>query len=341
MVSGGIAPAPLVVATMDPQALAENRAVPANGSSGNARWLVGCGGAAPGHSIAIVNPQTREGCADGEVGEIWASGPSVAAGYWNRAEETETTFAAYRTDTGQGPFMRTGDLGFLQGAELFVTGRIKDLIIIRGRNHYAADLELSVASSHESLLPASGAAFSVDADGDERLVVVHEVDRRWPHDRLGEVVAAIRRALADNHDLQPHAILLTRIGSVPKTSSGKIRHLACRAEYLDGGLDAIHEFRAPALAPGADGDGRTRHAVPTDTFVDLPNVLRECEGMSPAGQHERLLAFFRAASARIPALRAAEVARLDQPGIPDARCARALPVERPQPARGAGCSTRG
>jgi acyl-CoA synthetase (AMP-forming)/AMP-acid ligase II len=312
MASGRVPPAPLVAMTVDQQALAENRVVPANGSNGSPA-LVGCGGAPPRHRIAIVNPQTCHGCAAGEVGEIWVSGPSVAPGYWNRPAETAATFAAHRTDTGEGPFLRTGDLGFLQGDELFVTGRIKDLIIIRGRNHHAADLELSIGSAHAALMPAGGAAFAADVDGEERLIVVHEIDRRWRHDALGDVVAAIRRVLSDNHDLQPYAVVLTRVGAVPKTSSGKIRRLACRADYLAGALDVIGEFRPPVPEPVADGNGDRPHAVPADGFANLPDVLRECERMSAARRHEHVLAFFRAAAARIPALKGAELARLDQP----------------------------
>jgi acyl carrier protein len=150
-------------------------------------------------------------------------------------------------------------------------------------------------------------------DGEERLIVVHEIDRRWRHDALGEVVTAIRRALTDNHELQPYAIVLTRVGSVPKTSSGKIRRLACRADYLGGALDVIGEFRTPAPEPTADGNGQRSHAVPPDAFSELPDVLRECAHMSAARQHERLFAFFRAAVARVPALKGAELARLDQP----------------------------
>jgi acyl-CoA synthetase (AMP-forming)/AMP-acid ligase II len=141
--------------------------------------LIGCGSASLDTKIVIVNPESLTQCSPNQVGEIWVSGASVAQGYWNRPEETEKTFRAQLPDTGVReaerslvPFLRTGDLGFLQDGELFVTGRLKDVLVIRGRNHYPQDIESTVEQSHLSLRSCYSAAFSVDVGGEERLVVV-------------------------------------------------------------------------------------------------------------------------------------------------------------------------
>ena len=142
------------------------------------RTLVGCGQTLLNQVIAIVDPTSLTRCSSDQIGEIWVSGPSVAQGYWNRAEETKVTFQAHLADTGEGPFLRTGDLGYLRNGELFITGRLKDLIIIRGSNHYPQDIELTAEKSHEVLRPGGVAAFSVDIEGEERLVVIQEISPR-------------------------------------------------------------------------------------------------------------------------------------------------------------------
>src|SRR6185369_14726681 len=177
-------------------------------------------------------------CGPDTIGEIWVSGPHVAGGYWDRPEESESTFKACIADTGAGPYLRTGDLGFMQAGELFVTGRLKDLIIIRGRNYFPHDIELTAEVSHASLRPGGGAAFSVDVPGEERLVVLHEVDRHHDGD-LNEVIGAIRQAVAEEFELQVHAVALLKPGSLPKTSSGKIQRHACRAGFLKDELVAL------------------------------------------------------------------------------------------------------
>ncbi len=191
--------------------------------------------------IAIVHPERREELPPGSEGEVWIAGPSVAAGYWGNPEATERDFRA-RLATGQGPFLRTGDLGILSGilsgGELFVTGRIKDLIILRGRNHYPQDVELTAQRSHPDLRPDNGAAFAVEIEGEERLVIVQEVERRR-RNGLEELAAAVRRAVAEEHEVQPYEVVLVRTGTVPKTSSGKVQRHACRAQYLAGELTVL------------------------------------------------------------------------------------------------------
>lgn len=225
--------------------LERNRLVPVTTAEGGARTLVGCGSPGEISPATIVDPETRRPCAAGEVGEIWVSGPSVAQGYWNRPEESALTFGA-RLDDGRGPFLRTGDLGAVARDELFVTGRRKELVIIRGLNHYPQDLEQTVQASHAALRPGAGATFSVDAVGGEGLVIVQEVERTQRSADPAELVQAIRRAVTEEHEIEPHAIVLLRPGSIPKTSSGKIQRGACRTAFLDGTLSALHEWRRPA-----------------------------------------------------------------------------------------------
>jgi acyl-CoA synthetase (AMP-forming)/AMP-acid ligase II len=263
IVSGGQKTAPPVIHMVQKAALEQHRVVTALSGSAEVQTLVGCGSSLLEQRILIVDPVTRIPCQPGQVGEIWVAGPSVAQGYWNRPEETAQTFQAYLEDTGEGPFLRTGDLGYVHHGELFVTGRLKDVIIIRGNNHYPQDIELTVERSHPSLRPGCGAAFSVEVAGEERLVVVQEVERRVqpPRQRQPErrhmapepgfdpespqpldvdaIIGGIRQAVAEQHGVQAYAVLLLRAGSIPKTSSGKIQRYACRTGFLTGSLDIV------------------------------------------------------------------------------------------------------
>ena len=205
------------------------------------RALVGCGGTWLDQRIAVVNLETSRCCTPGQVGEIWIAGPSVAQGYWNRPEATERDFRARLADEpAAGPFLRTGDLGFADvDGELFVTGRLKDLIILRGRNHYPQDVERTAESAHPALRPGYGAAFSVELDGDERLIIVQELERRAGEASPQEVAREIRSAVAQEHGVQVYEVVLLRMGTIPKTSSGKIQRHACRAAYLTGDLAVV------------------------------------------------------------------------------------------------------
>ncbi|NEQ20723.1 MAG: AMP-binding protein [Microcoleus sp. SIO2G3] len=202
----------------------------------NVCTLVGCGQTLPEQQIVIAHPETLTRCLPSQVGEIWVSGPSVGRGYWNAKEETEQAFCAYLSDTGEGPFLRTGDLGFLHDGELFVTSRLKDLIILYGRNLYPQDIERTAERSHPALRLTGSAAFSVEVDGEERLVVVQELEFRQKPD-VEEVAAAIRQAVAEEHEVQVYAVVLIQPGSIPKTSSGKIQRRACRSYFLSDQLD--------------------------------------------------------------------------------------------------------
>jgi acyl-CoA synthetase (AMP-forming)/AMP-acid ligase II len=256
IVAGGLVLDEPILCATNVTALEHNRAVETPGPQSNVRELVGCGQAMQDTEVVIVHPESLIACADDEVGEIWVSGPSVAEGYWNRPEETKFTFESYLSNNGEGPFLRTGDLGFLRGGELFVTGRLKDLIIIGGRNLYPHDIELTVEQSHELIRPGGCVAFPAEVAGEERLVIAVEVERRYrmadrshedsetgshpqgrPQLDADALSRAIRRAVAEEYDVRVHAVVLLKAGTLPKTPSGKIQRRICEARYRDGELE--------------------------------------------------------------------------------------------------------
>lgn len=248
IVSGGDGPSEVRTFTVDRKSLESDRVVPTSANDAGSLTMVNCGPPIIDQRIEIVNPATLVRRDSNQVGEIWVSGPSVAQGYWGLEEETRKTFHAHLSDTGEGPFLRTGDLGFLQDGELFVTGRLKDLIIIHGSNHYPQDIEFSVESSHPALQPAGCAAFSVTENGREQLVIVQEVKRQNRQPNVDEVTSAIRQAVSEKHDLQLFAIVLVKPMSNPKTSSGKIQRRATKTAFLDGQLEVVGEWRAKSIA---------------------------------------------------------------------------------------------
>ena len=248
IVTGGVKAAPPVLYRVKAKALESHRVEDGCADRDGIRTLVGCGKTLPGQTVVIADPESLTLCLENEVGEIWLSGPSVTQGYWNRPEETTRTYQAYLADSGDGPFLRTGDLGFLKDGELFITGRLKELIIIRGQNHYPQDIERTVEQMHPVLQPGGCAAFSVDLDGEEKLMLIVEIGRRKVKcgaiDSLDELVRSIRRSVAEHHDIRVHEIFLLKPGSIPKTTSGKIQRNACRSWFLNNGMAAqktIHE----------------------------------------------------------------------------------------------------
>ncbi|MCB0405945.1 MAG: fatty acyl-AMP ligase [Bdellovibrionales bacterium] len=201
-----------------------------------ANALVSCGKTVIDHEVAIVNPQTLLRCPEGTVGEIWVSGPSVALGYWKQPESTSRTFGV-GLEGSEKRFLRTGDLGFLFDDELFVTGRIKDMVIIRGRNIFPQDVERAVGLSHPSLKVGSGAVVSIDRDGEERLVIIQEVARQALREvDLDEVVESIKNRVVEEFGIKPYAISLIKSNSIPLTSSGKVKRQASKAQFLQGEL---------------------------------------------------------------------------------------------------------
>ncbi len=281
---------PPIVRHLDGDALRDHRIVPVAPEYRDAASFVACGQVQPGHESVIVDPATGQPCADDAVGEIWLAGGSVARGYWGKPDETAQTFNAYLADSGRGPYLRTGDLGFHLDGELFVSGRLKDLIVIRGRNHYPEDIEATVQDSHGALLRGRGAAFSITLDSEpgEQLVVVQEIDRyRVGEIDTDEVLAAIRTAVTEHHEIQPRAIILTEPSTIPTTSSGKIRRSRCRQRFLDGALAAIARWQAtssgtPGRAPGAADPGAPRGASEADELASwLAAQLADMLDLSP------------------------------------------------------------
>lgn len=210
----------------------------------NAVFLVASGEPVIEQDVRIVDPDTSVECDAGQVGEIWVAGGSVATGYWNRTEATVAAFNGRLANTDRA-FLRTGDLGVLHGGQLIVTGRLKDLVIIAGRNYYPHDLEVAAERSHPSLRTGFTAAFGVSDRGDERLVLIAEVIRHHRPSADGVLFQAIRSELSATVGIVPDEIVLIRQHSIPRTSSGKIRRRACRAAYLDGSLDIVGRWLVP------------------------------------------------------------------------------------------------
>lgn len=209
--------------------------------------LVSSGAVDPEVAVCIVNHRTGLPCAPGFVGEIWVSGQTVAEGYWGHPEDTAQTFHA-RIPGRDGTWLRTGDLGSVVENELYVTGRIKDLIIIRGQNHYPHDIEATVSAVHPTLRAYGTAAFSVHGDEGEQLVVVQEIDRNAVVDNdYSELEAEIRHAIANKHQIQVSRIAIVKAGSIPKTSSGKTQRLLCRQLLLAGDIVPLNEASASSV----------------------------------------------------------------------------------------------
>ncbi|MCF8234544.1 MAG: AMP-binding protein [Bacteroidales bacterium] len=246
-----------------------------------AKQLVACGYPWLGTRLLIVDPGSREICRDMQIGEIWVEGPSVCKGYWNNAQGTKHTFEAYTAES-EGPFMRSGDLGFIHEGQLYITGRLKDLIIIRGQNHYPHDIEKTVENAHEALRKYSGAAFSIDLKEEERPVILQEVERTFLRDlNKEEVFDAIRSALATEHDLQAHAIVLLRTGSIPKTSSGKIRRQASKKAYLNDELNVVASWEQQSKQDTAPASIRADELSPKQIESWLSGWLAAKTGMDP------------------------------------------------------------
>lgn len=281
MVTGGYRDMPPVVRSFDPDMLAAGKAVEAVAGTERSRSLVSSGRMIVGQRVAIVDPETRKECAPGQIGEIWTKSGSVAQGYWKNEPETERCFRARIADTDEGPFLRTGDLGFMLDGELFVTGRIKDLMIIHGVNVYPQDVELTAQRVSPLLRLNCGGAFMYGDYKKEKLVLVQEVERRLKIDEnpetFREIFKEIRKAIALEHEIPIDAIVLIKQGSLPKTSSGKVQRHACRSGYLEGSLNVIaswtlEEAENVASAPKKDAN--------FGSFVGEDNPLYDAVGGS-------------------------------------------------------------
>ncbi|GAB1340062.1 fatty acyl-AMP ligase [Streptomyces sp. E-15] len=225
------------------------------------RDLVGCG-ASVGPPVRVVDPDSGEVLPDGRIGEIWLDGPSVAAGYWANTGATRAAFGAVTAD-GQGPCLRTGDLGGLLDGDLFVTGRRKDVLVLHGRNLHPQDIEAELRAQHEELAGLHGAAFTVGWDDGtgprESVVVLHEIRGHWGAERMSELAAAVKLTVAREFGVPVGAVLLLRPGGVRRTTSGKVERAAMRARYLERALEPLLTSEDPHLT-AALGDAAQREA---------------------------------------------------------------------------------
>jgi amino acid adenylation domain-containing protein/non-ribosomal peptide synthase protein (TIGR01720 family) len=232
----------------------------ARGAPDDAQELVSSGVITPDHEVRIVDPVALVAVPDGRIGEVWVAGPSVASGYWRRPEDSAAIFQARLGDGGR--YLRTGDLGFLRDGELFITGRAKDMIIVRGRNYFPQDIERAAERSHAVLRPGCVAAFALTApDRPDRIVVVQEADPSAGADTWRIAVGALRSAVAEDCDLRVDDVVLVSPGEVPKTSSGKIQRRLCAKRLLAGELQVLLRQDGAELPDGADG---TDDAEPAD-----------------------------------------------------------------------------
>lgn len=235
--------------------------------------FVSCGQTWLDTKVLIVDPETGSVCADKTVGEVWVSGRSVTQGYWQKKQTTEESFKAYIRDTQEGPFLRTGDLGFIKDNELYITGRLKDVVIIRGRNYYPQDIELTVERCHPALRPNCAAAFAVDVGDTEQLIIVQEVERTHLRKLDTEAtMSAIRKAISTEYQLQIHKILLLRTNSILKTSSGKIQRQACKKAYLSGDFKCVAEW-PPAMESASLAQQPAKSATKQSTSPHSSNSL--------------------------------------------------------------------
>ncbi|MEE3897086.1 fatty acyl-AMP ligase [Priestia megaterium] len=231
------------------ESLLENKAIERPMNSEYSVKLIGCGMTWLNQKVEIVNTDSLSKCASNEIGEIWVKGDSIAKGYFGRKQETNYAFNNIVKDTNENGFLRTGDLGFFHEGQLFVTGRLKDVIVLRGKNHYPQDIELTVEKADQAIISGASAAFSVDINGEEKLIIVAEIERKYrprPHKErelkgyLDSVLRNIRQQVMEEHEVQPYTIYLLKTSSIPKTSSGKIQRSACKNAYLNNGLEVWH-----------------------------------------------------------------------------------------------------
>ena len=300
-VSGGCKTTPPTVHSINAaeQRQSEIPLVAESGEERHQTW-VSCGRSQLGQQIAIVDPVSCRPCEENQVGEVWLAGDSIAQGYWNRSDETAQTFQAIlspqtKNGTLAKTFLRTGDLGFLHQQELYITGRIKDMIIIRGRNHYPQEIERTFEQSHPALRKGHGAAFGINQAGKECLVIVQEVERNhWRSLDVQTIITSVRSAISQQHELQVYAICLLKPGSIPKTTSGKIQRLACRTAFLDGSLEVVASWQAEGEMRewgdgemGRWGDGEAGTAKPVGV-ANLKSNIQNSKSKIPVSTSSKV-----------------------------------------------------
>lgn|GEM_PF-1949037 len=274
MISGGVPEAAPIVAEVSRQGLRRNR-IEAPTAASDAQRLVASGRCVEGHRLVAVEPETRRPLGEGEIGELFFAGPSVARGYLGDDAATNECFGLELSGAGTG-FLRTGDLGFVRDGHVFVTGRVKDLIIVHGENHYPHDLELTLGGAAEELR-ADGCCALAESDADngaERLVVIAAMRATLPAERLPAIAAAMQDALAREHGLRAAEIVLVKPGSLPRTTSGKLQRSLCRRLLRDGALPVLfrQEYAQPGVLETGVGIGEE------DTLARLLRVAASVAG---------------------------------------------------------------
>jgi len=241
-ISGGLTSTSPKIVKLDTVELSYNRAVVSQ-SSHSSKDFVSCGKPGHGHNLLIVDPKTKIPCSDDQIGEIWLSGASIAKGYLNMNDVSVEIFHAVAKNDSNNRYLRTGDLGFIYQDELFVTGRNKDLIIVRGKNYYPQDIELTVEESHVGLRGFSCVAFSVNMAQEEHLVIVAEVDRQFMRKlNYPDLVEKLRLEIAKQHGINPFSIVFLKPGRLPKTSSGKVQRNETKENFLNNALDPLYSW---------------------------------------------------------------------------------------------------
>lgn len=289
------------------------------------RRLVSCGAVRGGQRVSIVDPKTRSLLGEDAVGEIWIQGDCVASGYWDKPAVNAEIFGARLSDSGEGPWLRSGDLGFFHAGELYIAGRRKDLLILRGRNHYPQDLELSAERAQAGIRPGCVAAFAIERAGEESLGLAAELDGR-ARPAVDAVVAALCEAMAAAHDIAVAAIWLVAPGSLPKTSSGKLQRYACRELIERGVLDVLHHWERPQLPPAAahddepaGGEAPSGPTAPQPAGAVLSEPAREPAGVAaaadPTAELQQLLIDWLVRELKVPPTALSADAQFGQLGV--------------------------
>lgn len=290
---------------VDGPSLEGGRVVAVDRSDPGARGIVSCGVPLDQVDLRIVDPTTCQQCEPESVGEVWVSSPTVTGEYWSKPEESAATFGGRIAGTGEGPFLRTGDLGFMHDGQVYVTGRAKDLVILRGRNYYPQDIELTVQECHPALRPSCVAAFALDTPGGEQLAILQEVKREASDTDPEALVKQIRRAVSEAHEIVPGCIVLLRAGSILKTSSGKIQRRPNRDAFLRGELDVLHVWRADGSAD--DAARPTSTGAKGDAAAEGPSPPRPEGSWRERRDRRQLADWLRSWLERRLGVRAAEV----------------------------------
>ena len=276
MITGGNYQQAPLIKYVDKAALEKNEVVFSDRNSAQNKALISAGHTWLDGKLAIINPVTNQECQANQVGEIWFSSPSVGLGYWQKPKLTTATFQAkFKQQSNKEHFLRTGDLGFIADQELFITGRLNDVLVLWGLNYYPQQIEQTVANSHPALKANHGTAFTIKVHNQNRLVIVQEIERTHRKSFvLEDVVEAIRWAIFQQQFLDVYAIMLLKPGSLPKTSSGKVQRSNCKAKYLKQDLDVLAQWSAGSQA----NDMTTLMARYTNPLTYLQILLAILQG---------------------------------------------------------------